>query len=88
MKKIRRGNSVRTIMHDAFHASEFFEVDNLDTKTLAQAENNYEKTFIKIRQHLENIQEDQLNFKSETARLHFAQQMTDLLKESRLICRD
>ena len=35
--------------HGSISESTFFEVDNLDTKTIEQAENNYEEVFVRFR---------------------------------------
>ena len=55
-EKTRKGNRLTTRIYSDNHGttseSVFFEVDNLDTKTLEQAENNYEEVFIRIRELL------------------------------------
>ena len=52
-KKIRKGRGLTTKLYSDSHGSTsestFFEVDNLDTKTLEQAENNYEEVFVRFR---------------------------------------
>tara|TARA_Y100000114_G_C11596262_1_gene248161 strand:- start:98 stop:370 length:273 start_codon:yes stop_codon:yes gene_type:complete len=50
--KVRNGRSIKTIMEDEFQSTVFHEIDNLDTKEIEQAENNYEKVFIRIRKLL------------------------------------
>ena len=46
-EKIRNGSRLTTKLYSDGHGSTsesiFHEIDNLDTKTLEQAENNYEK---------------------------------------------
>ena len=55
-EKIRNRNRLTTKLYSDGHGSTsestFFEIDNLDTKTLEQAENNYEEVFIRIRELL------------------------------------
>ncbi len=55
-EKIRKGSRLTTRLYSDNHGttseSAFFEVDNLDTKTLDQAESNYEEVFIRIRELL------------------------------------
>lgn len=52
-EKTRTGNRLKTKLYSDCHGSIsesiYFEVDNLNTKTLKQAENNYEEVFIRIR---------------------------------------
>ena len=52
-EKIRNGNRLTTklfsVCHGATSVSTFLEIDNLDTKTLEQAENNYEEVFVRFR---------------------------------------
>ena len=86
MQKIRQGRYIKTIISDERSHSVFHEVDNLDTKNIDQAENNYEKTFIIIRNALEN--NEQFCCDDEGDRLSLTQVVTDLLKKSFLISRD
>lgn len=51
-KRIRNGRFIKTIMDFENQVSVFHEIDNLDTKSLSEAENNYEKAFIRIRELL------------------------------------
>jgi len=52
-EKVRKGSRVTTRLYSncrgTISESTFLEVDNLDTKTLEQAENNYEEVFIRFR---------------------------------------
>ena len=52
-EKIRNGNRLTTKLYSDGHGSTsestFLEIDNLDTKTLEQAENNYEEVFVRFR---------------------------------------
>lgn len=84
-QKIRKGRSLVTIMIDEYQECRFHEVDNLDTKTIDEAENNYEKTFIVVRDFLEQKKDGQHNLVSEAARLSLAQDITDLLRQGGLI---
>tara|TARA_Y100001938_G_C8075034_1_gene425502 strand:+ start:646 stop:936 length:291 start_codon:yes stop_codon:yes gene_type:complete len=55
-EKIRNGSRLTTKLysesHDSASESTFFEIDNLDTKTIEQSENNYEEIFIRFRELL------------------------------------
>jgi len=64
-------------------SSEFSEIDNLDTKTIAEARDNYEKVFITIRETLE--QNEQYSCDDEADRLCLAQNIVDILRKSGLI---
>ena len=86
MKKIRLGRAVKTIIHDAFQHCVFHEIDNLDTKSLEQAENNYEKTFVTIRKTLE--ENEQFCCDDENDRLALTQAITDSLKQKFIIRKD
>ena len=52
-EKIRKGSRLTTKLYsssrDSTSESIFLEVDNLDTKTIEQAESNYEEVFVRIR---------------------------------------
>ena len=52
-EKIRKGSRLTTKLYSDGHGSTsesvFFEIDNLDTKTIEQAENNYEEVFVRFR---------------------------------------
>ena len=52
-EKLRNGNRLTTKLysncHGATSVSTFIEIDNLDTKTIEQAENNYEEVFVRFR---------------------------------------
>lgn len=74
-----------TIMTDEYQECRFHEIDNLDTKTIDQAENNYEKVFIVVRDFFESHKDDQCNLGSTTTRLTLTQDITDLLRKSCLI---
>ena len=86
MQKIREGRYIKTIISDEKTHSVFHEVDNLDTKEITQAVNNYEKTFITIRKALEN--NEQFCCDNEQDRLSLVQVVTDLLKQQFLIRKD
>ena len=90
VEEIRNGKSLKTIFTEMGHgtvesSSMFFEVDNLDTKSIKEAENNYEKIFITIRDYLKEQESVQHNLSSEAARLSIAQGISDLLRQSSLI---
>jgi transcription termination factor Rho len=86
MQKIRKGRYIKTIIRDEHSDMEFHEVDNLDTKNLDQAENNYEKVFVTIRTALES--NEQFCCDDEQDRLALTQVVTDLLKQDLLIRKD
>ena len=52
-EKIRNGRRLTTRLYSDCHGSTsestFVEIDNLDTKTIEQAENNYEEVFVRFR---------------------------------------
>ena len=83
MKKIRKGRYIKTIISDEDSHMEFHEVDNLDTKSIDQAEDNYEKTFITVREALSRNEQYCCDDKND--RLSLAQVVTDLLKQGGLI---
>lgn len=91
VQKIRKGKILKTIMTSDAHgaiesSSEFSETDNLDTKTIAEARDNYEKVFITIRETLE--QNEQYSCDDETDRLCLTQNIVDILRKSGLIRRE
>jgi len=57
-EKVRNGNRLTTKLYSDCHGttseSIYFEIDNLDTKTIEQAENNYEEVFVRFRDLLTN----------------------------------
>lgn len=74
-------------LHGAVESSSMFvEFDNLDTKTIAEAKDNYEKVFITIRETLE--QNEQFCCDDETDRLSLTQLIVDLLRDNQLISRE
>ena len=86
MQKIRNGRYIKTIISDEKSHAVFNEVDNLDTKDMSQAENNYEKVFVTIRNALES--NEQFCCDDEQDRLALTQIITDSIKQGFLICRD
>lgn len=86
--KKRIGKTLRTTIESDSHGSVeswsmFSEIDNLDTKDITEAQNNYEKTFIKIRETLE--QNEQFCCDDESDRLSLTQTIADILRQSNLI---
>ena len=81
--KIRNGKNLRTIIEDEYRTSEFSETDNLNTKSLVEAEDSYEKVFITIRKALES--NEQFCCDDENDRLSIAQVVADSLRQNRLI---
>ena len=86
-KRIRKGSGVKVVIttgHGSTEsASEYFEVDKLNTKQAEEAKNNYEKVFIAIRQLLEN--NEQYCCDDETDRLSLCQDISDILRKTSLI---
>ena len=86
-EKVRNGNRLTTKLYSDCHGttseSIYFEIDNLDTKTIEQAENNYEEVFITIRKVLEN--NEQFCCDDENDRLSLTQSIADILRQSMLI---
>lgn len=85
MQKVRDGRYVRTTLVDEYRVTTFHEVDNLDTKKVENAENNYEETFIRIR---EILQDKPWCCDSEDDILFICQTVTDALKENLLLRKD
>ncbi len=85
-ERIRKGSRLTTRLYSEGHNSTsesiFFEVDNLDTKTIEQAENNYEEVFVRFRDLLTDkpwccdSREDVLSI---------CQALTDSMRENLLI---
>jgi len=74
---------LKTIIEDEYRTSEFSETDNLNTKSLVEAEDSYEKVFITIRKALEN--NEQYCCDDENDRLSIAQVVADSLRQNSLI---
>lgn len=86
--KERRGPILRTTIETDPHGSVeswsmFSEIDNLNTKDITEAQNNYEKTFITIRKTLE--QNEQFCCDDESDRLSLTQSIVDILRQNNLI---
>lgn len=86
-EKTRNGSRLTTKLYSescgSTSESTFLEIDNLDVKTIEQAENNYEQVFITIRKVLEN--NEQFCCDDENDRLSLAQSIADILRQSMLI---
>ena len=52
-KRIRSGKTLRTILThkhgEAESSCEFLDIDNLDTKSIEEAEDNFEEVFVRVR---------------------------------------
>lgn len=81
--KIRNGKNLKTIIEEEYRTSEFSETDNLNTKSLVEAEDSYEKVFITIRKALES--NEQYCCDDENDRLSIAQVVADSLRQNSLI---
>lgn len=82
-EKERNGKYIKTTIRDELRETVFHEIDNLDTKTFSQAEDEYEKVFIVVRQVLET--NEQFCCDSEEDRLSLTQIISDNLKNNFLI---
>ena len=71
--------------HTGFGSREIsgFTVDNLNTKTLSEAESEYEKVFILVRTTLES--RDSFCMDNESERLQVCQDVSDSLRKSGLL---
>ena len=85
-ERVRQGKYLKTTIHEEIRVTTFHEVDNLDTKNIDQAEDNYEKTFITIREALSK--NEQYCCDDENDRLSLTQVVTDLLRQGGLIRRE
>lgn len=79
----RRGRSKITTITSEHSESVFHDVDNLNEKGADEAEDNYEKVFITIRDALKNS--EQHCFEEERDRLSLTQNITDALRKTCLI---
>ena len=70
-------------MTDEYRVTEFNEVDNLDTKTLVEAQDNFEKAFILIRDALAH--QEQYCCDDKDDRLSITQVVVDALRRGQLI---
>ena len=82
-QKIRKGKSLTTILHHRYSEATFHEIDNLDTKTLNEAEDNYERVFITVREALSK--NEQYCCDDQGDRLSIAQVVADVLRQGGLI---
>ena len=82
MKKIRSGASVKTIIADEYTHAVFHEIDNLDSKELDSAIDNYEEVFIRIR---ELLREKPWCCDNQEDVLFICQAVSDELKQNLLI---
>ena len=83
MERIRKGRYLHSIITDVDSISEFHEIDNLDKKKLEEAEDQFEKVFIVIREIIE--ENEQFCCDDEQDRLSLTQVITDALRQHRLI---
>ena len=83
-EKIRNGSTLRTKFYSESHGS----ISESMFLEIAEAENNYEKTFITVRDFLEEQKGEQHNLASEAARLSLTQGIADILRQTGLIRKD
>ena len=87
MYKVERsGRRKITTISEGHLETIFSEVDNLDEKTISQAEDNYERTFVVMRRFLE--ENGQFCCDDEQDRLNLCQGLTDRLRNALLIRKD
>ena len=79
----RRGKQKITTIACDHSESVFHDVDNLNTKKIDEAEDNYEKVFITVRSFLAAHEQHCLD--DEVSRLALTQEITDILRTARLI---
>ena len=79
----RFGKNLIVHLEDGDSSCTFHDIDNLDTKSIEEAENNYEKVFIVLRELLELTVTD-----DEDVRLTLCQSLADALRQNNLICKD
>jgi hypothetical protein len=84
--KKRRGKTLITELEHKDSLSTFCEIDHLDTKLIENADNNYEKVFIVIRDYL--LDNESYICDDEDDRLTIAQSICDLLRQNCLIRRE
>jgi hypothetical protein len=82
----RRGRSKITTITSEHSESVFHDIDNLNKKRADEAEDNYEKVFITIRDTLKNSEEYCCD--EEGDRLSLTQNITDALRKTCLIRRE
>lgn len=86
-KRVRKGCGLKvtiTAGHGSTESiSEFYDIDNLNTKQTEEARDNYEKVFITIRKLLER--NEQFCCDDEADRLSLCQVISDSLRKSNLI---
>ena len=84
IEKTRNGRCIKTIFYDehgsCVSTATWHEFDDLDTKTIDSAENNYEKVFVIIRDKLEKV-----GYDDQDDRLSLTQSLADLLRQNCLI---
>ena len=85
MQKIRKGRYIKTIIRDEYNEAVFHEIDNLDTKSLDQTENNYEEVFVRVR---EVLRDKPWCCDNEEDVLFICQTISDELKQNLLIRKD
>ena len=81
--RIRKGKYLKTILTDDYRVTEFNEVDDLDTKTVSEARDNFERAFILVRDALSHA--EQYCCDDEADRLSVAQIVVDTLRQGQLI---
>ncbi len=82
-EEVRKGPGVKW-KHETMHGiMTGYQIDNLNTKTIKEAESNYEKVFILVREALEKKESYCMDVESE--RLQCCQDIADVLRRNSLI---
>ena len=76
----RRRNGVVWKMENSYSITEGFTIDNLDTKSMPQASNDFERLFITIRKVLEK--NDSYCMDNESERLQVCQALARKIKQN------
>jgi hypothetical protein len=84
--RIRKGRAINTTINDGHSENKFHEIDDLDTRSIDTAADNYEKVFMTIRDVLST--NEQYCCDDEADRLSIAQVISDTLRRSALIRKD
>ena len=80
-KDVRKGKGIQWVLETHFGESRGFTVDNLDTKSMGDAENDFERLFVTIRKVLENRESFCLD--NEEERLQVCQDLAENIKQEK-----
>ena len=74
-REIRRGKGIQWVMETHVSFSEGYTVENLDTKSIGEARDDFERLFVTIRKVLEDTESYCLD--NEEERLQLCQKLTE-----------